>query len=219
MQVYAEPNNKTGLWELCKKSHNTCCQMNASTAALYNAGKNKTMEAAHAFLGPKAVFFKISDVLAHGGKTPQDINSTVQQQLRLSPYVHINHGDQKPDHDPADVSSACSQDDVAAFMLAVQRGAFLGCNGWDESNFGKPLGDPMGPAQVAADGTMWRNFSSGTSVEWNPRSAQGEKSRIFWAGDAPAPEPVPTPAPSHVPTSLPTFDPTSQVRREELHTP
>ena len=66
MQVYAEPNNKTGLWELCKKSHNTCCQMNASTAALYNAGKNKTMEAAHAFLGPKAVFFKIRDGTTYG---------------------------------------------------------------------------------------------------------------------------------------------------------
>ena len=60
---YATENSKTGLWELCKKSHNTCCEMNASTAKLYNSGKNATMEAAYKFLGPKAVFFKISDVL------------------------------------------------------------------------------------------------------------------------------------------------------------
>ena len=86
-------------------------------------------------------------------------------------------------------------DGMSPLMLAVQRGAFLGCNGWDDSNFGKPLGDPIGPAQVAADGTMWRNFSSGTSVEWNPGAAQGKKSRIFWTGDAPAPAPTPVPTP------------------------
>ena len=138
MQVYAEPNNKTGNWELCKKSHGTCCEMNASTGALYNAGKNATMQAAHDFLGPDAVFFKLTNVLANCGHGPGELNKTVQKQLRLMPYVHINHGDQKTSHDPADVSSTCSSDDVAAFMLAVEPGAFLGCDGWDPDHFGKP---------------------------------------------------------------------------------
>jgi hypothetical protein len=63
MQVYAVENNKTGNWEVCKKSHNTCCTMTPDTAAKYNAGKNKTMRAAYEFLGKGAVFFKTSDYL------------------------------------------------------------------------------------------------------------------------------------------------------------
>ena len=203
MQVYAEPNSKTGNWELCKKSHGTCCEMNASTGALYNAGKNATMQAAYDFLGSDAVFFKLTNVLAGGGSTPGSVNETIQKQLRLMPYVHINHGDQKTNHDPADVSSTCSSDEVAAFMLAVEPGAFLGCNGWDPDNFGKPLGDPSGPAQVAADGTLWRNFSSGTSVLWSPAAPKGKRGRIQWAGDAPTPAPQPTPTPQPTPAPQP----------------
>jgi hypothetical protein len=107
MQVYATENNKTGLWELCKKSHHTCCEMNSTTAALYNEGKNKTMEEAYTFLGKKSVFFKISDLLAGGGNDPEQVNSSIRKQLAASPYVHISHGDQKTDHDPSDLSSAC----------------------------------------------------------------------------------------------------------------
>jgi hypothetical protein len=100
MQVYATENNTTGLWELCKKSHNTCCEMNESTAALYNVGKNQTMEAAYRFLGPKAVFFKITDVLVHGGNTPEQMNATIAARTTgglggRGPYVHIDHGDQR----------------------------------------------------------------------------------------------------------------------------
>ena len=204
MQVYAEPNPVTGLWEVCKKSHHTCCTMNASKAAAYNRGKNATMEAAYAFLGERAVFFKISDVLAHGGLTPAALNATIQAQLAVSPYVHINHGDQKTGHDPADVASACANDDVASFLLAVQPGAFLGCNGWDDANFGKPLGDPAGPAQLGPGGVMWRNFSSGTSVTWNPAAKKGHQGAIHWTGDPPTPTPPAPPSPAPTPMPQPT---------------
>eukprot|EP01051_Picozoa_sp_SAG22_P020476 SAG22_NODE_4153_length_1366_cov_1.690608_1_plen_341_part_10 len=143
MQVYATENGETGLWELCKVSHNTCCEMNASTAARYNAGKNKTMEAVYKFLGPKAVFFKISDVLfnAHKSRTPEQMNRTIAGHTTTGldhrgPYIHISHGDQRTSHDPHDVASECTNDDIALFMLAVEPGAFLGCNGWDP-RFGK----------------------------------------------------------------------------------
>lgn len=133
MQVYAEENNQTGLWEVCKIGHHTCCEMNESTAKLYNAGKNRTMEAAYRFLGPKAVFFKISDVLsgAHNSPTPEQMNSTIAGRTtsgldHRGPYIHISHGDQKTSHDPHDVASDCSNDDIALFMLAVEPGAFLG---------------------------------------------------------------------------------------------
>jgi hypothetical protein len=127
MQVYAVENSKTGNWELCKKSHHTCCEMTAETAAKYNAGKNKTMQAAYEFLGKDAVFFKTSDYLVGGGTTPHSMNETIKKQLALTLYVHINAGDQKTNHDPSDISSACSHDKVVSFMLSVVPGAFLGC--------------------------------------------------------------------------------------------
>jgi hypothetical protein len=197
MQVYATENNRTGLWELCKKSHHTCCEMNESTAQLYNAGKNKTMEAAYEFLGPKAVFFKISNVMTHGGNTPEQMNATIAGRATAGldhrgPYVHISRGDQRTSHDPHDVASACSGDDIALFMLAVQPGAFLGCDGWDPA-FGKPLGTPTGPmARNSTDGTYSRSFASGTTVSWDPR-LEGPKGRIHWAGDPPGPSPPPPP--------------------------
>ena len=146
-----------------RKSHHTCCEMNKSTAMLYNAGKNKTMEAAYKFLGPKAVFFKISDVLsgAHMSRTPAQMNATIARHMtsgldHRGPYVHISHGDQKTSHDPHDVTSKCSSDDVALFMLGVEPGAFLGCNGWDPS-FAKPLG-----------GQRWTNIVTNTSAASGP---------------------------------------------------
>ena len=45
-------------------------------------------------------------------------------------------GYQSPLHNSSDVRSACTDGDVAWFMLHVERGAFLICNGWDPS-FGK----------------------------------------------------------------------------------
>ena len=95
--------------------------------------------------------------------------------------------------DPNDVGSKCSHQVVAAFMLALQPGCFLVCQGWDEM-FAYPLGDPLGPA-ITADGVMRRTFASGTSVEYDMSS---EKANIRWAGH-PAPAPAPRPAPPHPP--------------------
>ena len=215
MQVYATENNQTGLWELCKTGHHTCCEMNESTAALYNEGKNATMEAAYKFLGPKAVFFKISDVLAgaHKYPTPELMNATIAGRTtsgldHRGPYIHISHGDQKTTHDPHDIAAGCSNDDIALFMLAVQPGAFLGCNGWDPA-FAKPLGTPTGPMERNADGTYARGFLSGTTVTWDPR-LEGSKGKIHWAGDPPGPAPPPSPPapPPLAPTKM-CPDPTS----------
>lgn len=198
MQVYATESSTRGVWTLCKSSHNTCCTMSKNTALQYNAGKNKTMEAAYKFLGPKAVFFKVSDVLAHPGKTPEQMNATIASHTTsgldsTGPYIHINHGDQKTDYDPRNVSSQCSSDDVALFMLAVVPGAFLGCNGWDP-DFQKPLGAPVGPmVRNVTDGTYSRKFASGTVVTWNPMLEP--RGRIHWAGDPPQPGPAPSPPP------------------------
>ena len=173
MQVYAEENNQTGLWEVCKTGHHTCCEMNESTAKLYNAGKNKTMEAAYRFLGRKAVFFKISDVLsgAHNSPTPEQMNATIAGRTtsgldQRGPYIHISHGDQKTSHDPHDVSSDCSNDDIALFMLAVEPGAFLGARafGFVCSYSHPPCSLAAGTPRVLPDSLSHQAATAGTPV-------------------------------------------------------
>lgn len=69
------------------------------------------------------------------------------------------------------------------FLLAVEEGAFLGCNGWVKE-FGYPLGKPLGKAVVnEQEGTMSRKFASGTSVMWNLVANTG---RISWSAAGPA---------------------------------
>ena len=65
---------------------------------------------------------------------------------------------------------------LAAFLLAVEQGAILGCDGWDEQ-FSKPLGDPLGPAVKNGD-MLERHFKSGTYVTWDLSNNQ---SKIVWA--------------------------------------
>ena len=157
---------------------------------------------------------QISDVLdgAHKSPTPERMNATIAGRTTSGldgsgPYVHISHGDQKTSHDPHDVASVCTNDDIALFMLAVEPGAFLGCNGWDPQ-FGKPLGTPKGPMVRNADGTYSRSFQSGTTVSWDPR-LEGAKGRIHWAGDPPGPSPPPSPPPSPLPPTKTCPDPAS----------
>lgn len=178
MQVYAVENNETGLWELCKKSHHTCCEMNATKAAAYNAGKLSVMNAANDFLGKGAVFFKITDTLTGGGRNdPLKMATTISDALANQTYVQISAGDQNTDHDPKDTSSACDENMIASFLLGVERGAFIGCNGWDPDHMGRPLGNPLAPMHTSGN-TLWRNFSTGTSVTWDIRNKKGT---VHWS--------------------------------------
>ena len=107
--------------------------------------------------------------------------AAIKQALAKYRYVHVvadlPTGDQKADHDPTDISSSCSVNLLVSFLLGVERGAFIGCNGWDSTLMDRPLGDPQGKAMK--NGThMWRNFSSGTSVAYDLKVQEG---RIFWA--------------------------------------
>lgn len=61
-------------------------------------------------------------------------------------------------------SSLCSEYEVAKFLLALEEGCFLACNGWSE-DFARPLGEPVGPAEIK-NGIMRRRFSSGTEATW-----------------------------------------------------
>ena len=78
-----------------------------------------------------------------------------------------------------DLAPHCDALTLGAFMLALEPGYYLICSGW-HSNFSKPLGDPKGAAAAGANGSLRREFSSGTTVTWS--NADGIN--IEWAPEA-----------------------------------
>eukprot|EP00035_Acanthoeca_spectabilis_P033118 m.22054 g.22054 ORF g.22054 m.22054 type:complete len:388 (+) comp5758_c0_seq1:36-1199(+) len=103
------------------------------------------------------------------------VNSTI-------PYIWIHPwGEQK---NPG-TTSLCTKADIVAFLLGVEKGAFVSCQGWDPQ-FANPLGDPLGPAKD--DGAaLSRHFSSGTSVRYNYKQDVAE---LNWANTPPSPPPT-----------------------------
>ena len=185
--VYATSNATNGTtptaggWKVC---NHWCGGVNESAALAFNSGKNATLKAAERFLGPEAVFFSATDDLIKHNRNPPELIAAVDKQLAKSPYAYVYGArDQQPDHDPANHTSECQPRFVAMFLLAVEEGAFLGCNGWIPA-FSLPLGKPLAKAAVSTDGFwMTRNFSSGTSVEWDVEANDGV---IHWASEPPS---------------------------------
>merc|ERR1711957_164461 len=63
------------------------------------------------------------------------------------------------------LESKCDESKVAVFLLAVEHGAFLLCNGWDE-RYSLHLGRPKGQAKRDDQGVWSRSFVGGTRVTW-----------------------------------------------------
>ena len=102
-----------------------------------------------------------------------------------------------------DLGSECSQAEIAAFMLALQPGCYLMCQGWDKQ-FEFQMGAPLGPA-VSRDGRLVRQFASGTRVEYITAT---QTATIHWAGRPTQPTPLlPTPAPPTPPVPTPNAGP------------
>lgn len=74
--------------------------------------------------------------------------------------------------------------DLAAFLIGAQKYTYFGCSNWEDvptwpAVYDKPLGAPLGPASLSADGTWRRSFAKGTNVEIN----FGKKTaNIEWGG-------------------------------------
>ena len=107
--------------------------------------------------------------------TPQDLIATVQSTLFTNGYKHgiVMHGlsaEARP-YTPWPPPSMCTEYQLASFLLAlptpsVEHSLFLECSGWDP-RFALPLGNPLGPAAVGADGIMRRAFESGVTALWD----------------------------------------------------
>jgi hypothetical protein len=99
-----------------------------------------------------------------------------------------------------DVASTCTQDEIAAFMLVLEAGCYLTCQGWDRQ-FEYPLGAPLGAA-TTTHGVMRRKFTSGTEVQY---ALATKVATIHWAGhpSPPPTPPPPSPMPPPPPTPLP----------------
>jgi len=90
-------------------------------------------------------------------------------------YVYFM-ADQQTDSDPSDLQPSCSEDHIGLFLLGVEEGCILGCNGWSE-DFERPLGAPLGNATRSGD-IMTRKFASGTYVEYDVAK---RTAKVHWA--------------------------------------
>ena len=206
--------NKTGGWQIC---NHECGSVTAAQAAAWNAGKAEALAAATAYVGAGPYFANgdffggvESNLNGHWAKDKNLESGDPRIGIKDVTDHLVNHtyfyqsctGDQKWTTDPnapASLLSACSEQVLARFLLSVEKGCFLGTNGWDAA-YERPLGDPLAPAvyapaQGGSPATLNRSFASGTYVTfvYNAKGTDG-KGEIFWSGPPP-PTPAPTPAP------------------------
>lgn len=104
-------------------------------------------------------------------------------------YIFIGCGDHSNDAhwhnstaDPDDVSSDCSPNHLALFLLMVEEGMMMGANGWSD-DYDRPLGAPLGPATNITGPTgnttgLERRFTSGTKVMFDLTTGEGT---VMWA--------------------------------------
>ena len=178
------PSNATGTgWAIQNRDKDSPIAVTEAHARQYNAGKAHMLASLPPSAGAWNATMK-SIVLKNVEKDPKHmplkLQSAINSTLKKTTFAYLKTDDQKTDHDPTDISSACSDDLIAAFLLALQKGVFLGCNGWD-SRFDLPLGDPVGPMQEGHDGSLSRQFASGTNVSWFPDRPKGQMGQIVWA--------------------------------------
>ena len=183
--IFANWNETGSFWQICeygtgKDTWNVSCGIISNeTATKYNSGKLKVLDALHKMFGPTGfVFFNTTKMIGmklDDIKSPLQFAHNVQTALSTYQYCYIMTRD-LINGDCTSTKSSCTDDQIAMFLLAVEKGAILGCNGWDEQ-FSKPLGDPTGPA-VQKGNDVERKFTSGTYVTWDLSNKRG---KIFWA--------------------------------------
>jgi len=106
---------------------------------------------------------------------PPKLHQIIKAQRAVNKYVVVGGSNSfsSPKHEVLDqnITAHASTDVLAQFLLAIEPGAYLLANGWDE-RFSRPLGLPVGDAVV--EGTLWtRKFASGVVATYDTATGKG----------------------------------------------
>lgn len=182
--ILAEWNETGSFWQICewgtgKNTWNISCGIISNeTAKKYNDAKPMVLETLYEIFAPNGFLF-YSNLTAflklNKDQSPLNFANDVKAQLSNHQYCYVHMRDLQGG-DCTSIESSCKTDEIVFFLLGVETGAILGCNGWDDQ-FSKPLGDPLGPA-VQKGMQLERHFKSGTYVTWDLSKKTG---KIFWA--------------------------------------
>lgn len=147
--------------------------------AAYTKGKTSTMRAGVEIVGSNGTFYSKGLNPAHvpppgsgnivffgrEGDPPETLISKVASALKGYRYVIVGPANDFSAPTRKETgASTCKETLIATFLLAMEPGCFLLCNGWD-ADFGRPLGAPTGPA-VLKNGQWAREFTGGTRVSF-----------------------------------------------------
>jgi hypothetical protein len=104
-----------------------------------------------------------------GKLTPPELIAIVNATLQHYRYISIGQnafGAVKSGFNSSAFESQCGDSGIALFLMAVEPGCVLMCNGWADE-YAQPLGVPKGPARYDAASATWRReFASGTNASW-----------------------------------------------------
>ena len=108
--------------------------------------------------------------------THEQKHAQIAATLRNYSYIYFMQGDS---HNGAEtMACACTPEDVVHFLLILEEGAVLGCNGREpsakhatppQSWWDSPLGRPLGPPVTSA-GVVSRKFESGAVARYDLRA-------------------------------------------------
>eukprot|EP01052_Picozoa_sp_SAG31_P006299 SAG31_NODE_288_length_18400_cov_55.018851_2_plen_554_part_00 len=184
---------KNGSWYICENPNGppprhswaqACGEISAATAAAYNAGKEKMLNQLVQLYGKKGALWPVcSDgveqcgsvcsrhapcTLNLGSSTHEEKHAQLVQILQNYSYVYFMQGDS---HGTGMVCG-CSAADIIHFLLIIEEGMVIGCNGRDDSTkhavppqswWSSKLGQPVGPPQTVGHRVI-RSFASGVRV-------------------------------------------------------
>jgi len=130
------------------------------------------------YLGGNLVFIK--PPLLNGQKGVWDAAESISEmKTALTNYKYAIFGCancfSSPKAEQDSLPSKCTESQLAVFLLALEPGAYVLCNGVADE-FALPLGAPLAPAAQDSTGTWSRSFEGGTSVTWS----DGE-GKVTWA--------------------------------------
>ena len=194
---------RNGSWWVCEnpggppRGHawdDACGEVTAASAAAWNAGKDAVLDgllriygeggalgctsSGRAMAAPWPVSFAGRSVLGRAFSDPAGAHAQMVSALGNHTYVYAMMGDTGT----TSMACGCRPVDVVVWLLVLERGAILGCNGRSASTkhpvppvewWDSKLGDPAAPPQLEPDGLWTRTFASGTVVRYSTATRNG----------------------------------------------